>query len=360
MKKLIFLLNISLLTITAFAQAPSKMSYQAVVRGAANEILVNAVVGIQISILQGSAAGTAVYVETHSPTTNDNGLISLEIGNGAVVSGDINTIDWSVGPYFIKTETDPAGGTNYTITGGSELVSVPYALHANTAESVVNDQVDDADSDPTNEIQDISLSGSSLSISSGSTVDLSGIDTDTKLTESEVDAFVANNGYLTSAPPASKSILITPGMIPSSSFLGGTSLGSIGGWLHPCIDYPPGVSSMVRVSLPSPPDWDGSPMQFKVLYTSTGTTGNFNLLSQARGVAVGDNINQGPAGSGLILSPPPAANILAESTLTAGFGALKTNQAVMNIWFRRVGNASNDTSPDILRVVGFVITYNTN
>jgi hypothetical protein len=91
---------------------------------------------MQISILQGSASGTAVYVETQSPTTNANGLISIKIGDGTVQSGDFTNIEWANGPYFIKTETDPAGGTDYTITGTSQLLSVPYALHAKTAESV--------------------------------------------------------------------------------------------------------------------------------------------------------------------------------------------------------------------------------
>jgi len=91
---------------------------------------------MQISILQGSTSGTAIYKETQTPTTNVNGLVSLEIGDGTVVSDDFSTIDWANGSYFIKTDTDPAGGTNYTITGTSQLLSVPYALHAKTAESI--------------------------------------------------------------------------------------------------------------------------------------------------------------------------------------------------------------------------------
>ena len=101
-------------------------------------------VGIQISLLQGSVSGDAVYVETQAPTTNDNGLFSIEIGAGALVSGSMTTIDWSKGPYFIHTETDPTGGTNYTITGTSELLSVPYALHAATAEQLTGGQLDSA------------------------------------------------------------------------------------------------------------------------------------------------------------------------------------------------------------------------
>jgi hypothetical protein len=137
MKKLYTLLTAVILTASAFAQAPEKMSYQAVVRDAGNALVTSQAVGMQISILQGSVSGTAVYVETQTPTTDINGLISIDIGSGSVVSGTFTTIDWSSGPYFIKTETDPTGGTTYTITGTSQLLSVPYALHAKTADSIV-------------------------------------------------------------------------------------------------------------------------------------------------------------------------------------------------------------------------------
>ena len=116
-----------LLTISSFAQSPEKMSYQAVIRNAANALVTNQQVGMQISILQGS---TAVYEETQTPTSNTNGLVTLEIGTGTIVSGTFSSIDWSADTYFIKIETDPAGGTNYTITGSSQLLSVPYALYA--------------------------------------------------------------------------------------------------------------------------------------------------------------------------------------------------------------------------------------
>src|SRR5574344_1160261 len=136
MKKIITLVFVALLTAIVWAQSPQKMSYQAVIRDASNNLVSNTAVAMQISILQGSTEGTAVYVETQEPTTNDNGLVSFEIGAGTLVSGNFTTIDWVNGPYFVKTETDPdgtTGGIAYTITGTSQLLSVPYALYAANA-----------------------------------------------------------------------------------------------------------------------------------------------------------------------------------------------------------------------------------
>lgn len=133
MRKSIFSILTILLTLVAFAQVPQNMSYQSVIRYASDELVSNTVVGMQISILQGSASGTTVYTEVHAPTTNANGLASLDIGAGTPVIGMMETIDWAVGPYFIKSEVDPTGGTNYTLSIISELLSVPYALHAETS-----------------------------------------------------------------------------------------------------------------------------------------------------------------------------------------------------------------------------------
>ena len=141
MRHLFTFLTAVLLTANVFlpqqasAQSPEKMSYQAVIRNSSDQLVTKHAVGMQISILQGAADGTAVYTETQTPTTNANGLVSIEIGAGTIVSGDFATIDWAAATYFIKTETDPEGGTDYTITGVSQLLSVPYALHAKTAET---------------------------------------------------------------------------------------------------------------------------------------------------------------------------------------------------------------------------------
>jgi hypothetical protein len=119
-----------------WAQSPEKISYQSVIRNSNNELVANQSVGMKISILRDSISGVDMYVETHTTSTNTNGLVSIEIGNGTVQSGEFATIDWGNGTYFIKTETDPTGGSAYTITGTSQLLSVPYALHAKTAEKL--------------------------------------------------------------------------------------------------------------------------------------------------------------------------------------------------------------------------------
>jgi hypothetical protein len=128
MKKIYSVIGVFLLTINVCAQAPQKMSYQAVIRNNNNALLTSTTVGMKISVLQGSSAGIPVFVETHTQSTNANGLVSLQIGTGTIITGTFSGINWAAGPYFIKTETDPTGGIDYTIAGTNELMSVPYAL----------------------------------------------------------------------------------------------------------------------------------------------------------------------------------------------------------------------------------------
>lgn len=136
MRKIYVSLFAVIITVGVFAQAPLKMSYQAIIRNSSNQLVTSHAVGIKISILEGSPTGTVVYSETITPTpsTNANGLVSIEIGGGI----GFNSINWSNSSFFIKTETDPTGGTTYTITNTSQLLTVPYAFHAKTAESLTS------------------------------------------------------------------------------------------------------------------------------------------------------------------------------------------------------------------------------
>ncbi len=165
MKKIFTILAAVLLTATLWAQSPEKMSYQAVIRNSSDQLVISQQIGMQISLLQGSASGTAVYVETQNPTTNANGLVSIEIGAGNVVSGDFTAIDWANDTYFIKTETDPTGGISYSITGTSQLLSVPYAKYADKAGNVFSGSYNDLADVPANMDTDDSDDFDGLSIS---------------------------------------------------------------------------------------------------------------------------------------------------------------------------------------------------
>jgi hypothetical protein len=189
MKKSVLILAILLLAVSLSAQIPKKMTYQAVVRDASDKLISNKTIGVKISILKGTRA---VYSEVYNPnpTTNKNGLISLEIGGGTALTGNFSTIDWADGPYFIKTEIDPNGGTSYTIQGTTQLLSVPYAFYAKTSGPVnENDPIfraspafgiknsditnwNNKDDSNTNELQTLSINGNRLTISDGNTVAL--------------------------------------------------------------------------------------------------------------------------------------------------------------------------------------------
>jgi hypothetical protein len=127
MKKLTIFFWAICLSMLSFAQTAG-FSYQAVVRNAAGELVKNKTIGMRITILQGTATGASVYTETQTPTTNINGLATLEIGKGNLAA--FSAINWANGPYFLKTETDPNGGTGYSISGTSQLLNVPYAMYA--------------------------------------------------------------------------------------------------------------------------------------------------------------------------------------------------------------------------------------
>ncbi len=130
MKKIIYFSALMLINISIFGQSPQSFKYQAVIRDASGNVLSNKNVGIEISILQGNETGTPVYTETWNLTTNQFGLIALNVGEGT--TNDVfASVDWGNDLYFIKIAVDENGGTNYTDMGTSQLLSVPYALYAN-------------------------------------------------------------------------------------------------------------------------------------------------------------------------------------------------------------------------------------
>ncbi len=137
MKKIIILLTIVTICTSLLGQVPRKMSYQSVVRNAEHQLVRDASVGLRLSLLQGSATGTEVYSETQTVTTDANGLLRTEFGG----EQGFDAIDWAQGPLFIRTEIDPDGGADYTITGVSKLMTVPYAFHAHEAGTLDYEQL---------------------------------------------------------------------------------------------------------------------------------------------------------------------------------------------------------------------------
>ncbi|MEI8201367.1 MAG: hypothetical protein WCH34_00020 [Bacteroidota bacterium] len=130
MKKLFAFFLTLLIGSAIFAQAPQAINYQGVARDNSGNVLASQAVKLKLSILNSSPSGTAVYVETHAKTTDGFGLISLQIGQGSVVSGTFSSINWSANSYYLKVEIDPTGGNNFQLISTNQFVSVPYALYA--------------------------------------------------------------------------------------------------------------------------------------------------------------------------------------------------------------------------------------
>ena len=217
MKKLLLTIINLILIITVIAQAPQGISHQAVIRDANNQLVINTQVGVKISILRDNMEGDIVYSETHTPVSNANGLITFVIGHGTVVSGVFADIAWAEGSYFIKTQVDPSGGINYVIEGVSQILSVPYALHAKTVENltetdpifsswdkstgieITESQITDlkdylteeADGDPTNELQTVVQEDYKVTLSHDGGSFITGI---MSYAQAEIDAMAPYDG----------------------------------------------------------------------------------------------------------------------------------------------------------------------
>ncbi|MCB0463750.1 MAG: DUF1566 domain-containing protein [Flavobacteriaceae bacterium] len=116
---------------TTFAQ--QGINYKAIVKDGSGNVVANDLIQVQFTILQG-AAQTNVYQETHSPTTDANGIVILNIGEGAPISGTFNAIDWSADDHYLNVQINTGGGL--IDMGTTQFMAVPYAIHAKTAESV--------------------------------------------------------------------------------------------------------------------------------------------------------------------------------------------------------------------------------
>jgi hypothetical protein len=123
-------------SLTLLAQAPQKIAYQAVARNASGTVLPNQTVTLRFSLRNASSNGTIVYQETQTATTSNIGLFNVNIGEGTVSTGTFAGIDWANGAKFMQVELDPQGGNTFIDMGTQQMMSVPYALYANTAGNI--------------------------------------------------------------------------------------------------------------------------------------------------------------------------------------------------------------------------------
>ncbi len=170
MRKFLFLLLIFLLSLSIMAQVPFSFNYQGLARDSEGAPIDNQEISLLMSIISGFENGQIEFQEEHIVTTDEYGLFSIRIGEGDLLLGNLRNIDWGEDMFFLRTEMDPEGGENYIFLGTSQLRSVPYALFA--AEAANSSSATDNDTDPTNEIQILGLSGNQLSISGGNSVQL--------------------------------------------------------------------------------------------------------------------------------------------------------------------------------------------
>ncbi len=170
-------------------QSPQLINYQGVARNVSGAPITNQNISLRMTIRSGSPIGNVEYQETHSVTTSNLGLFTLKIGNGSTSSGAIVNIDWANSTHFLEIEMDQNGSSNYIQMGTSQLVSVPYALHATTVEI---DQVNDEDADSLNELQTLGINGDTISLSNGGGSVV--IANDSDWIASGVDLFNGNSG----------------------------------------------------------------------------------------------------------------------------------------------------------------------
>ena len=130
MKKLFTLLVLAI-TLIATAQAPQGFNYQATVRNSSGALITNQNVLFKFNIMLNSQTSLPVYSETHQAPTDDLGQVNLVIGTGTPTTGLFSNINWSSGSYFLGIELNTGAG--YVTMGTTQLLSVPYALYANSS-----------------------------------------------------------------------------------------------------------------------------------------------------------------------------------------------------------------------------------
>lgn len=155
------------------------------------------------------------------------------------------------------------------------------------------------------------------------------------------------------APSRKRSIIVTPGMI--NNLYGGATRGSIV-WFE-TIEFPDVGTPGLGMTIPLPEDYKGGNLTIKVLYTNSSNTGNVRLPLGIKGLALGGNLAENIGGS-ITLSPPTTADYLASGERVQGVNnLLATDSKIIALHAQRQSADASDTSTGILKILGFVISY---
>jgi len=169
MKKYTLLFILFSIPYLLIAQVPSGIQYQAVVRNSNGDPLINTAVQFRFTIENNSGTQT-YYSERHALSSNGLGGITLVIGRGIILSGNFDLIDWAAGDIRIRVELDPAGGQNFSPFGTTSFQSVPYAIYAEKANSLEDQNGNDWFPEDDRDEQILTVNGNQLAISNGNAV----------------------------------------------------------------------------------------------------------------------------------------------------------------------------------------------
>ncbi len=130
--KFLFSLFLVCATLLTFGQAPGKFNYQAVVRDALGPVVSSPVTVVFKLFNNAAGAGSVLYQESFSTTTNAYGIINLQVGTSPAF-GNLSNLNWNAGPYYVDILM---GGTSIYNGGNlAQLVSVPYSLFSSKSDS---------------------------------------------------------------------------------------------------------------------------------------------------------------------------------------------------------------------------------
>jgi len=137
-------LLIALILVTISTNAQQGINYKALIKDGGGNVVASQSITIQFIIYESVALTNNVYQETHSPNTDANGIIIINIGEGVVDGGVYADVDWGADDHYLNVQINTGGGL--VDMGTIQFMAVPYALSAANAATKI-DELSDGKSD---------------------------------------------------------------------------------------------------------------------------------------------------------------------------------------------------------------------